>query len=249
MITPIEFDDYDKITDLLLYLSDNITLSFTVNLSRKGKTGERIFFQYETESKSKYIGSNFNRAIKRSMTFYFSIDNKKNFDQGLILRPQDVYLLVTIIDKRVLQWFFGSKRIFSIIDNRLVIKGNYEPINYTQTEYKYISFIPIVYTYDNNIYKEGVRIYINSQYEYADLDIDKFLGFFYILKNTDMYSVACSMVNYVKAPPHGLNIFSSVGLGGGHIEDPWPTKNEYKQDHGKPKSNTFLNNAKKKGEE
>lgn len=245
----IQFTDYDRITDILMYLSNTITLNFNVVLSRKDKFGKRSHFHYETEYQSKYNGVNIGRGIKRNMNFYFTLDNKNDFANGFIIRPQDVMLLNMIIDQQILPWFFGQKRIFSITKDgeRLIVKGEFEPVNYTQSEYKYISFVPIVYNYEDGTFKEGIRIYVNSQSEYADLDIDRFMGFVYILKNTDMYAVACSMVTYVKQSPHGTNIFSMTGLGGGYVQDNWNESEDVSNSRNNNKGNNFLNTAKKKG--
>lgn len=248
----IQFTDYDRITDILMYLSNNITLNFNVVLSRKDKTGKRSFFHYETEYPSKYLGVNTGRGIKRNMNFYFTLDNKNDFANGFILRPQDVMLLNMLIEKQVLPWFFDPiKRIFSITKDgeRLIIKGEFEPINYTQSEYKYISFVPIIYTYEDGTFKEGIRIYLNSQSEFADLDIDRFMGLVYILRNTDMYSVASSMLSYVKQSPHGTNIYSMIGLGGGYVQDTWQDSEDITNDsnvNNKGNGNNFLKNAKKR---
>lgn len=248
----IDYTDYDRITDILMYLSNNITLNFTTVLSRKDRSGNRMFFQYETQYASKYIGSQYGRAIKRNMNFYYTLDNKNDFANGFIIKPSDVYIITELIKNQVLPWFFDhQKRIFSIIENRLVITGKFEPVNYIQSDYKYISLVPIVYSFEDGTFKEGVRLYLNNQSEFADMDIDKFLGFYFLLLNTDMYSVACSMVNYVKMAPYGHNIYSMTGLGGGYVQDNWNeseeigtgnnTKSTMKRD------NNFLNNAKKKG--
>ena len=246
----IQFTDYDRITDILMYLSNNITLNFNVVLSRKDKFGKRNFFQYEAEYNSKYSDVSKGRSIKRNMNFYFTLDNKNDFANGLILKPQDVLLLNMIIEQQILPWFFDpQKRIFSITKDgsKLIIKGNFDPVNYTQSEYKYISFVPIVYTYEDGTYKEGIRIYLNSQSEVADLDIDRFMGFVYILKNTDMYSAACGLLTYVKQPPYGVNIYSMTGLGGGYVQDNWNESEDITtNDNLKNKGNSFLNNVKKK---
>ena len=245
---PIQFTDYDRITDILMYLSNTITLNFNVVLSRKDKAGGRSFFQYETAYSSKFTGVDIGRSIKRNMNFYYTLDNKNDFANGFIIKPQDVMILNMIIENQILPWFFDpEKRIFSITKegDRLIIKGKFEPVNYTQSEYKYISFVPIIYTYEDGTFKEGIRIYLNSQSEFADLDIDRFMGLVCILKNTDMYATACSMVNYVKMPPYGTNIFSMTGLGGGYVQDNWQESEDITKDKSQ-RQNNFLDNAKKK---
>lgn len=242
-MTSVQFTDYDRITDNIYYLSENLSLNFTVTLSRKNMNNERVFFHYETEYTSKYIGENIARAVKRIMSFYFTIDNKNDFGNGLILKVNDVAILNMIIQHQLLPHYFGNKRIYKIIDNRLVIKGEFEPIVYAQNEYKFLSFTPIVCEYEDGSFKEGVRITVNS--EYVDIDIDRFMGFYYLLKNTDMYSVACSMVAYIKSAPYGINIYSRKGLGGGA---PLPDENWNETNNKQTKENTnkFLDSLKQK---
>lgn len=240
----INFSDYDRITDVLMYLSNEITLNFTVTLSRKNKSGQRMFFQFETEYSSKYIGTDVARSIKRNMNFYFVIDNKTFFAGGFILKPQDVIILLKIIEDQIIPWYFGTKRIFSLTKDgsKLIIKGKFHPIYYTQSQDKYLRFDPFVYTYEDETCKEGIRMYLNSDSDWVDMDIDKFMGFYYILKNTDMYSAACSMTNYVKCPPYGVNVFRQAGLGSGRVQDHWNDA-EPTNDNRKNKSNSFLDNA------
>ena len=247
-LSNISFTDYDRITDNLMYLSNTITLNFHVILSRKSKEGNRVFFQYETCSHSKYRDQDIGRNIKRNMSFYYTIDNKNDFANGLILRPQDVKLLTMLINQQVIPWYFDQrKRLFSIKDDKLIIKGEYKPVIYSQSDYKYISFSPIIYTYEDQTFKEGVRINLNSSSEYADLDIDKFMGFLYILESTDMYAVASNLAVYAKIPPYGINVYSMTGLGGGYVQDNWNSSSET-NNNSKKKGNSFLDGLKRKGE-
>lgn len=242
----INFDQYDRITDTLMYLSNEITLNFTVVLARKNKSGGRTFFQFETEYGSKYIGTDTARSIKRNMNFYFIIDNKTFFAGGFILKPQDVVILLKMIEDQIIPWYFGKDTIFSLTKDgsKLIIKGDFHPIYYTQSESKYLRFDPFVYTYDDNTCKEGIRMYVNSENDWVDMDIDKFMGFYYVLKNTDMYSVASSMVNYVKTPPYGVNIFRQAGLGSGRVpQDNWNNNEPANDKANKTKHNSFLDNA------
>lgn len=240
----IQFTDYDRITDILMYLSSNITLNFNVTLSRKSKTGDRLSFHHETEYPSKYTGVDKARSIKRNMNFYYTLDNKNDFANGFILRAQDVVILNMVIKEKVLPWFIGPSRIFGITKDgsRLVIKGEFEPVLYAQSEYKYISFQPIVYSYEDGTFKEGVRIYLNSESEFADMDIDRFFGLAYILEKTDMYAVASSMVTYVKQLPYGLNTYTMSGLGGGYVQDQWGESQQINNNDNK--GNNFLNSLK-----
>lgn len=239
----VQFQDYDRIVDILMYLSKDITLNFNVNLSKKSVNNERMFFHYETEYNSKYYGVDKGHTIKRNMVYFFTLDDKTNFLNSFIMRPQDVALILLGIDQNVLPWFMGKTRIYSIIEDKLVITGKFKSFDYIENENKYISLHPLVISYEDGTFKEGVRIYINTQSVYVDIDLDKFMGFYYTLKNTDMYSVACSMVTYVKTAPYEVNTFRLAGLGGGMVQDRW---NEGETINNSKGTNDFLNSVKKK---
>ena len=239
-----QFTDYDRITDILIYLSDNLTLNFTTVLSKKDKSGNRSFYHYEAEYASKYLDQSKSTTIKRIMNFYFTLDNKNDWANGFIIRPQDAMMLIMLIENQLLPLYFdNNSRIFKIIDDKLVINREFSPIVYAQTEYKFISFTPIVCSYENGEYKEGVRITVNK--EYTDIDIDKFMGFYYIIKNTDMYSVACAMCTYVKTPPYNINVYSRQGLGGGGPlpDEQWNSTNDNINTNG-----NFFKNLKSKND-
>lgn len=245
----ISFNDYDRITDILLYLSNTVTLSFTVSLSKKAKDGSRSFFHYETMYNSRYIGQQYSRSIKRIMNYFFVLDNKDDFGNGFVLRPQDVYILLLQIENELFPYYFDpKKRIFKIKENKLFIIGDYSPVLYAQNEYKVLSFEPIVLEYQDG-FKEGILFTLNGQP--ISMDIDRFLGFYYILKNTDMYSAACNLATYVKSAPYGVNVFQQKGLGGGGPlpDQDWVSTNDIADNNNSSRKGNFLDNIKqKKGE-
>ena len=253
MANHIDFTDYDRVVDNIFYFTQNISMSFTVVMSRKNQSNNhRMFFQYETEYSSKYSDTNIGRSIKRNINYYYTIDNKNDFANGFILRPQDVELMCMVIGNQIMPWLIGNKRIFGITKDksRLIIKGEFSPVIYAQSEYKYLKFVPIVVTFEDGTYKEGIRMYLNSDSEFADMDLDKFLGLYHILRTTDMYAVACSMLNYAKMPPYGVNTFRMSGLGGGYVNNDWDNSDDISElKNNKGKGNSFLDNAKAKKEE
>ena len=209
----MNFVDYDRISDLLMFFDQNTTLEFIVTMSSKDKNGNRVFFHSEWDYNSnKYIGVDKGHSIKRRMTFYYAINDKRAMDRSFIIRPEDAMTLSMIIESQILPWYFDPKRkIFSIIDGQLKITGRYQDIFFAKNEYSYLRFQPCVYTFEDNTYKEGIRMYVSSENVFVDMEIDKFLGLYYYLSRTDMYSVACSMVSYAKTQPYDINT-SSGGL-------------------------------------
>lgn len=240
MNNKISYTDYDRISDTLMYFDSNICLNFVVVLAKKNLSGNRQFYHYETEySASKYVADV--RSIKRNMLYYFVIDNKQDFGNGFIIRPMDAEMLIRIIEARILPWYFDTaKRAFQLIKDQLVLK-EYEPVIYAQSTTKYLKFEPIVLSYDNNMYKEGIKIEINK-YGVVTMDIDHFMGFLNILK-TDMYCAATNLCLYVKCPPYGVNTYVRSGLGGGRVaNDAWQNSDPTE----KITKNNFLESAKEK---
>ena len=236
----IEFEDYNRIVDTLIYFSDTITLDFIVNLSKKTRMGGRQFFHFEAEYGAD--GGGTLRSIKRNMNFYFCINNREVFANGIILRPQDIEILKMVIDNKVLPWFFGTPQqyAFQVVDNRLALK-EYTEVFYSQSESKYIKFEPMVYEYQDNTFTQGIRMRLASG-EALEMNIDKFMGFFYLIK-CDMYAAATNLVCYAKTPPYGINELKVGGLGTGKQTDNWNSeKNNYRGNG----VNSFLNNAKPK---
>lgn len=251
----MNYTDFDKITDTIIFLDNIHTLDFCTRLSGKDKNGYRRFYEFEMQYQAnQYLGIDTGNSIKRSMHFYYLINNKNMFTGSMILRTNDVYILHNILNDRVLPWFFSNDRIFAEKNNRLVINGKFNPVEYIKDLQNWLRFEPIVIEYEDGTYKEGVRMVINSNDDFVDMNIDKFLEFFATLNYQTMYLQAQAQCNYAKMNPHGLNTFSmSGGLGSGGIGG---SEKAIEQKYGYDitikekvkKENSFLNNAKKKGE-
>ena len=250
----MNYTDFDKITDTIIFFDSIHTLDFCTRLSGKDKNGYRRFYEFEMQYQSnQYTGTSVGNSIKRSMNFYYIINNKTLFTGSIMLKVNDVYVLHNILSDRVMPWFFSNDRIFTEKSNRLVINGTYNPVEYIKDLQNWLRFEPIVMSYEDGTYKEGVRMTINSNDDFVDMNIDKFLEFFAILNYQTMYIQAQAQCNYAKMNPHGINTFvAGGGLGsGGGIGSERIIEQNYGYEPAAEKSkkgNSFLNNAKKKGE-
>lgn len=236
----IDYTEYERITDVLMWLSDNVTLNFTVSFSRKGKSGERIHYHSEYVYGSDKFGGDL-RSIKRNMNYAFVIDVKTDFVAGMMLRPQDVELLCRLIDAKVLPWILMSTA-FAIKDDQLILT-QFEPVIYS-TENKSLTFEPAIFIDDRSeLESRGIKMTLLSGDSWV-LSADQFMGFYNILCRTDMYAVAAAMCNYVKSAPYGVNAFVNKGLGAQPVNP--PSGNNARQ--GFFNGNKFLDNAKSKDE-
>ncbi len=217
----MKFENYDRVVDNLMYLSDTITLKFTVVLAKTiQRTNSRRFFQYEVEKASKFAGGEATRNINRNMTFFFTIDIKDEFGSGFVIKPGDTYMLLDMINKKVLPWYYAesSNNAYQYINNTLALK-EYTPATYTQSDIRYLSFEPSVIHNTDGQFSYGCKININGRYN-IEITLEQLMEFIQFL-HTDMYAVACSLVNFAKTQPYGTNLYSPYGLGGGKIDDGW----------------------------
>lgn len=229
----MNFFDYDRISDQLLYLNKDLILSFVSILSSKDLNGNRKFFEYEAQYSSNYYGRDNNYSIKRRLRYYFVLEFVNEFGSGMLFKHEDIYPLIHLIESKILPWYDESNHLYQLIDNKLAIVGNFTPVQFVQDENRSIIFSPVVIDYDNQ-YGPGIEMRICGNSTIVELP--KFFAFYSIIKNTDMYNAACNMINFAKIPPHGENIVSApTGLGA-------PPQNSYNS------HNSFLNKANKKGD-
>lgn len=216
------YNQYDRVCDTVMYFTDNISLTFTVLLSKNLPNGGRRFFEYEIDKGPKTSYGETTRNINRRMNFFFTLNIKDEFGGGFLIRPGDAYMLLDLINSKVLPWFYADNPLyaFQIIkkkDKGTLTLKEYNKVYYTQTDVRHLGFEPVVITNPDDTYSHGIKITINGLHSF-DITLDKFMEFVRFL-NTDMYAVASSMVNYAKMPPYGTNIYQPYGLGGGRPDE------------------------------
>lgn len=204
----MEFIDYNKITDILMYLNDKIRLSLVVKLNSKDKNNNERNFHSEYHYPNEY--KNINRySITRNFSEYFLIGDPKDFKNSVIIRPADLMMVRLILTNVVRSWFIGKNRIYTIKDDKLVISGKYNEVEIPFSDYNVIHIDPIVCTFQDGKMCEGIRLFINSRTVFADMPIMKFWEFYYYMTEVDIYTAASVMVNYVKTQPYGMNMLEN----------------------------------------
>ena len=243
------FGDYKRVSDTLLYLDLNYSLVFTTVLISKNQNGGDSFFA------SEYMDQEGHISIYRQIKCYYVIQEKNTFGGGFLLWPHDVYFLCKTIEEKIFPWFFGNENIFAVKENKLIVLGKYSPVDYIRSMEQFLKFYPVVVTFKDGSEKEGVRIYVSSEEKYMDIDIDKLVQLYYILKNSDMMNLAYNALSYAKIGPHGKDIqkSGSAGLGGTinskSITNNWTDdtyKRGIKKGERKFTPSNFLKNAKTK---
>lgn len=202
---PISYIDYDKISDDVLYLGSKLYLRMNVSLSDKAEPNSRYYFHKEFRYDSIYAPNDKFISIKRSFGYYLSLDRIDIPAGGVMIRPQDMYLLKTKLEE-ISEWFSGNT--FGTKNKKLVIRIHKEPVVIDGlASRKYLQFDPIVYVWDNTGEQTpGVRITLGDPSIYADINVDKFFAFLYTISNFNMYMSAQLLLNYLGRPQLGLNL-------------------------------------------
>ena len=214
---------FDRISDTILYFSNDVTLSICMQLNTKNKDGNIKNFHNEYH----YSSANLNKdaySIKRDLKPYFMINDLKNYKNSVILRANDIWLLKMLIDNKIMPWFIGRTRIFFFDDNKqLQINGKWDIQEFRINDYSFLAFAPIVVRYEDGTDKEGIRMLLNSKDRFVDMSIDIFISFYYFIANTDLYNAGANMANYVKTMPYDIGIvdINASDSKNGYEDDNW----------------------------
>lgn len=203
---PIEYIDYDKISDDVLYLGDKLYLRMNVSLSSKKEPDMRYHFHQEYEYPSPYGRNGYLKSIKRSFQYFLSLDRKDISGGAIMIRSQDMFLLKEKLTQ-VSEWFndgtFGTKK------KNLIIKTKREPIILPGlANQKYLQFDPIVIVYEGTGEQTpGVRITLGDSSIFADICVDKLFSLKYTIDTFNMYLSAQLLINYLRRPEFGTGLY------------------------------------------
>lgn len=200
----VDYVDYDKITDDMMYLGNSVTMRFNVLLSKKfsNTDNSRRFFHSEYRYDSKYDDTQTAITIKRCFSYYMSIDvGGDNWDKSVMIRIQDIIILREIVNMAS-KWLMDDT--FKIENGSLTCKRK-NTLKMALPDGKYLWFDPVVIEW-NGVQNQGVRVTISDPGIYVDMISDLFLGFKYLVDTVDMFGYAQNMVNYLGRPENGFNL-------------------------------------------
>lgn len=215
LIEIMEFSKVDKISDDLYSLGSGMIARFNVSLSvHPMNSQQKRSFHKEYEYTNKFQEKSI--TIRRSFDYYISLESTSKDSNVFVRIGLSEFLLFRRALETVETWFTSSK-----YDNLFVkdSKGRLklaEPIPEAIVKDlpmdKVIRIVPTIIergiaTTDQ---KCGVRIYV-SEDDYSDMDINRFMGFVYLMSSFNMYQHALSVINYLGRPAFGFNRFDLDG--------------------------------------
>lgn len=206
-------NDYDRISDKVMWLGFGTILNFNVDL---------FYYRKDPNNSKEKIKDNFHKEIMyqvnpdtparvkitRDFSYYFSIDyNYNNIKERALIQPEQIYSVIFNL-KKVLQWFIGVdgiNTVFSKKNGKLFIPTHPEPIRVNLAFSTYIEFEPAI---DSSSGYEtiGVKCYLNSDGVFFFMNSDTLFSLYHMLSTCNMYALAQNMLNYVGRPDNGTNL-------------------------------------------
>jgi hypothetical protein len=212
-ICKIVHNDYDRISDRVMWLSTEWMLKFTVDLNRKsthnGRTTINNFhkeFGYTTDD------GRFAIKVNREFNYYLSIESyKKGIDgirSSIKIGINDIFFVRARMQE-LIYWFTGNdmKDLFMKQNGRIKIHRSVNPIKIIlQKELCSLEFEPAV-QYVNDVEQWiGVNCYVNGSQEPFFMNVNTTLAFANVINTFDMYQAAISLLNYIGRPSYGTNM-------------------------------------------
>lgn len=205
----IRHNQYDKLVDNVYYLGGNVVLNMNVILNTRKKDGNSYNYHNEYMYDSeKYLDHSKLVTLKRSFDYFLSLENAKSYDgdpkESIMIRPQDYYNIQYNLE--IVRNWFNSQDMYAYKGEKLHLINPPRPVTIAGLAAgKSIVIEPTVIIYENGEY-EGVRLYLNNTANYADITLDRIMGFIYTMNVFNMYGAAQAMLAYHGRPPSGDNV-------------------------------------------
>lgn len=206
-------NNYDKISDRVMWLGNGAALFFNIELYYNRKdyyTGNKIRENYHKEILYKNNDYNSYRAkIIREFNYYFSIEiNRKDVKTSIRIGPNNIYFIIFNLNK-VVKWFIGEdgvNTIFNTKNGKLFIPTHPDPIKVELSFDQYIEFEPAICNI-NGYETIGVNVFLSNDAYYFFMSSSDVFSLLHMLNTCNMYMMAQNMLNYLGRPEFGTNAF------------------------------------------
>lgn len=216
----IKYDNYEKMSDDIMFIGYNTVMRMNVSLSYKNEYGERESFHKEYRYRSsKYIDTNTGITIRRRFDYYISIENIKPSQSGekafIRLGLRDIPHFRKTLHQAA-EWFLSPKYkdLFIIKDNKIKLNKILQPLDVGDLPMEnFMKILPVAIN-DTELAKykgPGARILLSSETNFVDLTPDTVIGLLEFFNTFNMFQSAQIMLTYIQRPAYGSNIFSFNG--------------------------------------
>lgn len=186
-------NDYEKVQDILMYFGKDWKICFNVSLATKDKLGNRRFFYKEYQYQSKYLDTAKVVSVKRYFNSYITIEQISNKDNSILISRGDMPILRNVVTEAT-SWLSSNDVFGTDKDNKLkiLISANTQCNIGSNAA---IRLEPVIYYNEYNITSSpGIRMSINDERNYIDIEAKDFYSFYELLRTFDFYGSACAVI-------------------------------------------------------
>lgn len=209
---PGEFlhEQYDKITDDIMYVGDNGIIRMNVKLNKKSSNG------IKTPVHTEYLYLDRNQdpliTIRRSFQYYLSLETLSNTyaKESIMITATDFPFIKSMFASAA-KWFTEPEfaKLFTKKGNKIVLAMHPEPLAYTvKAMSKYITMEPQARISVDGSTDRTVVICMNSRDIISYIKPEDLIGVSSFLSTFNMFQSAQGMVNYIGKPDPGHNLIN-----------------------------------------
>lgn len=209
----IAYNDYDRITDKVMWLTNGVTLNFTVDL----------FYLRASQNSENKIKENFHKEylykvdgvqrvkIVRDFNYYYTIEaSTKDDKQRVRIFSNNIYFVIFSLEQ-AMKWFVGEDGINFVFskdsDGKIFIPNHINPIIIDLAFGETMELRPsVLENKDEGII--GVNVYLNGSNNAFFIDSNTLFSLMHMLKTCNMYMMAQNMLSYIGRPEFGTNSFN-----------------------------------------
>lgn len=201
-----------------MFLGKNAVLKFNVYLNYEHDKFGLQNFHKEYQYYNNRLGRD-QFTISRQFDYALSVENissstENDIKETILIGICEMSMFKMLLNAGM-EWFTNPRynNLYANKDGKLVLIEQVQPRRIFCRS-KYIEIEPIVYVDKNSVYDLGVRMYLNSETNYVEMNLSRFCGLHYIIDTFNMYQAAITLINYLQRPEFGTNLvsFSSGGI-------------------------------------
>ena len=228
-------NEYERVTDTLIWFNRDVCLRFNVQLASKDVKGNRKFFYKEWKFDSKYRDTGDVVSVKRDIRSFLTIDNIRDNNLGIMIERGDLPMLRAKVNEAA-SWITSRKDVFGFVGKdrqRLQVMADVH-CEMNVGNRSGLMFEPIVLTYENSSQEPGIRMSMGDTKNFVDISVKVFMDFYELLRTFDMYGAACAVIASLpfnhKDAEANRNVLNNIGGKGsdyGAAQNPYPKMKNY----------------------
>lgn len=216
----LTFENYNKISDVMMNLGKNANLLFTMRLYNDSEKFGRSYYHSEVQYFNESTGSKLIN-VKRKFDSYISFEQTHavNGERGFVMiRNEDIRMLRKAVEDMELHVVEHFQDIYVSKNGSVHVRKVQNPIEISGLPLnKYLVFTPDIVENYNGSTSAAIRVTLGNPNLYVLMTLKKWSGLIECLNNANMFLYSQNASTYMGRPPFGTNMYDMTSKQG--VED------------------------------